>query len=949
MTQPFPIIGTENYLEYLARRFGSHGQACGWDWGVGSKTQRFNQGYLKLIGADIFSLEFLHENWLQRIHPDDRAEVESQLDLLLSAGSPVYRSIHRMRADDGRYRWICECGIAQRNVDGQAYRVLTVAAPLMQNVSSSSTNALIDNVVDGIITVSSQGIIESANESIQYLLGYTPDELLGKNISMLMGDEIAVCHDEYMQRYQGGGGGSIVGQGLRELVAKHKDGRSIDISLGVNVANIGGREVFVGAFRDVSEQKAAERILRSREKLLSFAQRIAHIGSWSWNVVTGENSWTDEMYRIFGLTPDAFPPDMDQFVRFVHPQDRDQVVDGITAALVFGRTCEIVHRIVRKDGEIRVVLQQGEVEIGVNQKPYYITLVVHDITEQFSAEEQLRKLNENLEQIIEDRTAKLEAKNTELDAALSQAQDATRSKSEFLANMSHEIRTPMNGVLGMLGLLRDSGLSAEQADFASTAYNSAETLLTLLNDILDFSKIEAGKMTLEKIDFDIRSVAEDVVELLAERAHSKGIEISSFVVENVPTMVVGDPTRLRQVLTNLIGNAIKFTSVGEVTLQINYLEQLPGGHRLRVEVRDTGIGIPENARQKIFESFSQADGSTTRNFGGTGLGLTISRQLVQLMDGEIGVDSEVNKGSVFWFTLELGESSVESTRSSEYDVASLRGVRVLVVDDNQTNREIFKRTLAAWSMEVVPVEGHAQALQQLSQAHDGKQDFQVVLLDMAMPECNGMQLAQKIRDLPIVQPQLALLSSMFFGRKDDEYHALNIVHCLNKPVRKRQLYELLCSMVRGQTSSQDVADKIFDLAAGSAKQVVRVERILVAEDNSINQKVISAMLKKSGFEAQMVGNGVEAVKAWENGGVDLIFMDCQMPEMDGYTATGKIRELEQAKGGHVPIVALTANAMQGDEEKCRAAGMDDYLTKPLREKNLQDKLAHWLPQKQNAA
>jgi len=738
------------------------------------------------------------------------------------------------------------------------------------------------------------------------LHGYTRDELIGQCIDLIEG----VPWTENAPNWIAGLRQSprLEGEGMH----RRKDGSIFHIEYSTSLIIVNGRELVIGMDRDASARKLAENALRTSEERWHLAVAGSNEGVWDWNIERDEMWLSPRWKAMLGYAPEELSDHRAEWLARIHPDDRPQVDEALKAHLRHDAEifqCE--YRIRHNDSNWRWVLIRGKALFGSDGKARRMVGTHTDITHQKNAETELRKAKEH-------------------------AESADRAKSEFLAVMSHEIRTPMNGVLGFTNLLLDTPLRPEQRDWLLTIHSSGESLLTLINDILDFSKIEAGHMEPEQQPVSIQRCIEEVLDLLWSKASEKKIELMHWIDGEVPEWIISDGIRLRQILVNLIGNALKFTARGEVEVRVGSAplqeDQIP---RIAITIRDTGEGIPADRISRLFRPFSQADSSTTRRFGGTGLGLAISRSLAQVLGGDIELASTSEKGSVFRLTVKAVPTKAPpqpGVTIRHRPPMVLDGRRALIVDDNEANRRILTSQLKRWGLVCEAFEYPAEALEYVRK----NKEIDVALLDMMMPDMNGVELAAEIhRQSGADKLPLILLSSVSREELNAFHPKEHFQVVLTKPVRQSALLDSLHTTLdqRKPATAIPFNGPIPRLDASLAEQ--NPLRILVAEDNAVNQKLIAGLLNRLGYHPKIVGHGGECLDALRTQEFDVVLMDCQMPEIDGYEATAKIRAGEVGdRNRALHIIALTASAMVGDRERCLKAGMNDYLTKPIQAASL---------------
>ena len=875
----------------------------------------------------------LSDAWHNAKHPDDRPGMDERARTAILGGAYGYEQEFRWLTPDGQVKWMYEV-VRITPLAEHHWELIGVATEVTQRkeveaaleASNATLSAIFDAAPVAIVTLDAEGKVTLWNKAAERIFGWSAEEILSQELPILASND----HDAFqaLRRTQTGG---ITSAGLHMRLLR-RDGAQISCSVSASTLNGSGATLLIIAdeterIQALEAQAAERRLLRT---ILDLTPAFVYVKDREGrfliaNPAVAESAGVSDPDALIGTTDfDYFPRELAERYR----ADEVRIMEGGAPVInheepyvgADGKPRWIwTTKIPMRDAEGNII---GLVGIG------------RDVTERKEAEEKQAQYLAEVEaarKLAEDQARLLEEQAVELERARDQALAATRAKSEFLSNMSHEIRTPMNGVLGMTRLLLDTPLTDVQREYATTIQSSAEALLAVLNDVLDLSRIEAGKMKIEVTDLDLRAIMEEVAALQAANAHRKGIELLCVVPPDLPTLLRGDPLRIRQILTNLVGNAVKFTEEGEVRLEAVLIEETPAQASLRIDVIDTGIGIPVEQQAAIFEKFTQADGGTTRKYGGTGLGLTISQELAHIMGGRITLESEPGKGSAFHLYLSLPKQPI--AKPQEALPADIRGARVLVVDDNATNRLILREQFKSWGCVPVEAAGGEEALKVLdASVHEGA--IRLAVVDMQMPHMDGASLARAIKQsqhtatVPVI-----LVSSMGGPEALSEEDTKLFAAILTKPVRRSLLY----NAVMGAMGSEHRPADEHSAPAIPATDALGLN-VLLAEDNSVNQMVAVRLLEKWGCTVHVVDTGRGAVEALSHNRFDVVLMDVQMPDMDGFEATAQIRAMSAPEVARTPIVAMTAHAMEGDRERCLAAGMDDYVSKPLDPDRLLDVL-----------
>lgn len=942
MISPASKYKTEDELREAVERYelavqgSTHGL---WDWKI-KKTWDDSKGefwgseqFFGLLGFSENEQFYTIGDWFDRVHADDIKSFKASLEKHFASKDSFDRQC-RFRMKNGEYHWFRIRGRAVwtgETVVRMAGSLVDIDSRIHAErelmLAEEKYRSVFENSAVAITVTDEHERIVSWNAFTEQLLGMGSDDLFMKPVKSLYPEAEWARMQSMNLRKKG-----MMHHFETKVIRKGNALLDIDISVTVLKTPDGGKTGSIGIIRDISERKKAEIVM---QKLSSVVEKIGDIV-----IITDKNGTIEYVNPAFesntGYSKDEVIGNNPRILKSgkMGSEYYKKFWDTILAGEVFSGT--VINK--KKNGEFYYEEQVITPLKDSEGKVTHFVSTARDISARIQTENALQQAKE-------------------------EAVAASRAKSEFLANMSHEIRTPLNGVLGMAGLLLESGLSGEQKEYAESVRASADSLLSVINDILDFSKIEAGKLIIEPIPFDLRLSIEEVADMLVVKAQEKNIELIVRYDPEAPRRVIGDPVRVRQLITNFVSNAIKFTEKGQVLIDVSLKETIGKDVELHFSVEDSGIGIAQEHLPHIFDKFTQADASTTRKYGGTGLGLAICKQLVELMEGKIGAESEWGKGSVFWFELKF---PIDNEKPLEIPSVSLSDIHMVIVEDNKINQRVIQEQMNGWKIKHEIYSAGPEGIAAMKAAKKAGKPFDIAILDFQLPDMDGEMIAKAIKEDPEISDMLLILLTSRPMRGDAKhFESLGFSAYLSKPVRQSYLMDAIATVWGAKLSGEkmklltkhalreargDIKEKQREISSPVAAKTIMPSfnaSVLLAEDNAVNQQVARKMLEKLGCQVEVANNGREAYEKVQLKSYDVIFMDCQMPEMDGYAATQAIRKLAGAVA-QTPIVAITANAMQGDREKCLSAGMDDYVSKPVKTETLQQMLSRWAKQSQKA-
>jgi two-component system, sensor histidine kinase and response regulator len=891
-----------------------------------SLVLRANRTLCEMLGYS--EEELLGLGLLDLVHPEDAPQLLRAADRLFGRELVRYQLQQRFIRHDKAVIWTKITASLLTNPEGRPLYALAIIEDVTDQKRAERTleenerrfRTLIEKSSDALSLFDANGqFLWDANSATHRHLGYTPEDLIGRTaLDLLHPEDREPMAETFRQILAQPDQSPTQVYRLRAKTGEYHwmEGTATNL-----LADPVIRAVVITE-RNITERKNAEESIRKSEERFQLIARATNDTIWDWDLDTNRVWWNEGIKSVFGYPAEAVDNDGHWWDQHIHPEDQERILGGQRAVIdQGGHFWSDEYRYRRADGSYADVYDRAYVTRDAQGRAIRMIGAMMDITSRKQAEKELAH-------------------------ARDEAVEVARLKSEFLANISHEVRTPLNGIIGMTVLLDDSELHPEQRNFVETIKTCSEVLLRIINDILDFSKMEAGKICFEALDFNLRQTVESTIEVLADRADRKHVELVLLIDANVPVQLRGDPGRLRQILMNLVVNAIKFTEHGEVIVRVALENESETQVDLGFTVKDTGVGIPPNAMPYLFQAFSQVDGSTTRRYGGTGLGLAISKNIVEMMGGQIGVQSTPGQGSTFWFTVRL-QKQPHACPMAQVAPSRLSGLRILVVDDNEANRNLLAQQASFFGMRPTAAGDGPEALQILRAAVANNQPYPLAILDLQMAEMDGLTLAQLIKTDPsLADTRLLLLTSRISRNDTSIFRAAGIGSFMLKPVKQQELFDRISGLMASPSQHETRFWLNRHSGPATSPQLPRQPsakpvHVLVAEDNPINQRVAVALLAKLGYQAEAVASGPEVLHALEAVAYDVVFMDCQLPELDGFETTREIRRRELADPNsrrRVHIIAMTAYALRGARDECLAAGMDDYLTKPVRIESLLEAL-----------